>query len=67
MAFEPVPEGWWQSFVAAIPARTAKLALVRADGSPHVAPVWVDLERRRRLTATVHVAASVCGKVVITL
>ena len=26
------------------PARTAKVAVVRADGSPHVAPVWVDLE-----------------------
>jgi PPOX class probable F420-dependent enzyme len=26
------------------PARTAKLAVVRADGSPHVAPVWVDLD-----------------------
>ncbi len=24
--------------------RTAKLAVVRADGSPHVAPVWVDLD-----------------------
>ena len=28
----------------AAPARTAKLAVVRADGSPHVAPVWVDLD-----------------------
>ena len=28
----------------ASPARTAKLAVVRADGSPHVAPVWVDLD-----------------------
>ena len=27
-----------------MPARTAKLAVVRADGSPHVAPVWVDLD-----------------------
>lgn len=27
-----------------VPARTAKLAVVRADGSPHVAPVWVDLD-----------------------
>jgi len=24
-----------------LPARTAKLAVVRRDGSPHVAPVWV--------------------------
>lgn len=28
----------------ASPARTAKLAVVRADGSAHVAPVWVDLD-----------------------
>jgi len=27
-----------------MPAKTAKLAVVRADGSPHVAPVWVDLD-----------------------
>jgi len=30
--------------VLSVPARTAKLAVVRADGSPHVAPVWVDLD-----------------------
>src|SRR5262249_53973997 len=28
----------------ASPARTAKLAVGRADGSPHVAPVWADLD-----------------------
>ncbi len=28
----------------ATPARTAKLAVVRASGAPHVAPVWVDLD-----------------------
>jgi hypothetical protein len=44
MAYKSAPEGWWQSFVSALPARTGKLALVRADGSPHVAPVWVDLD-----------------------
>ena len=38
------PERWWQEFVKALPARTAKLAVVRADGSPHVVPVWVDLD-----------------------
>ncbi len=27
-----------------MPARTAKLAVVRRDGSPHVAPVWVALD-----------------------
>jgi PPOX class probable F420-dependent enzyme len=44
MGYRSAPEGWWQSFVTALPARTGKLALVRADGSPHVAPVWVDLD-----------------------
>ncbi len=34
-------EGWWRDFIDALPARTAKLATVRADGRPHVAPVWV--------------------------
>ena len=45
MGYRNAPDGWWQEFVGALPARTAKLAIVRADGSPHVAPVWVDLER----------------------
>lgn len=38
------PPAWWRSFVTASPARTAKLAVVRIDGSPHVTPVWVDLD-----------------------
>lgn len=32
---------WWKTFVDELPARTAKLAVVRADGSPQVAPVWI--------------------------
>lgn len=44
MAYENAPDGWWQEFVAALPARTAKLAVVRKNGAPHVAPVWVDLD-----------------------
>jgi PPOX class probable F420-dependent enzyme len=44
MGYNDAPNGWWREFVRAIPARTAKLAVVRADGSPHVAPVWVDLD-----------------------
>ncbi len=28
----------------ASPARTGKLAVTRKDGTPHVAPVWVDLD-----------------------
>jgi PPOX class probable F420-dependent enzyme len=44
MGYNDAPNGWWREFVGAVPARTAKLAVVRADGSPHVAPVWVDLD-----------------------
>ena len=44
MGYTDAPDGWWRAFVGASPARTAKLAVVRADGSPHVAPVWVDLD-----------------------
>ncbi len=41
MGYNKAPDGWWQAFVDEKPARTAKLAVVRADGGPHVAPVWV--------------------------
>ena len=44
MGYTTAPEGWWQDFVSALPARTAKLAVTRRDGSPHIAPVWVDLD-----------------------
>jgi hypothetical protein len=33
-----------RTFLASSPAHTAKLATVRADGRPHVAPVWYDVE-----------------------
>jgi PPOX class probable F420-dependent enzyme len=42
MAFPEDP--WWREFIAAMPARTAKLAVVAADGAPRVAPVWVALD-----------------------
>jgi len=32
------------AFLAAVPPRTGKLATVRADGRPHVAPVWYALD-----------------------
>lgn len=35
---------WWREFIAASPPHTAKLATVRADGSPQVAPVWVAID-----------------------
>ena len=44
MGYNDAPDGWWQDFVSATPARTAKLAVVRKNGSPHVAPVWVTLD-----------------------
>ena len=44
MGYTDAPPGWWREFISARPARTAKLAVVRADGSPHVAPVWVELD-----------------------
>jgi PPOX class probable F420-dependent enzyme len=33
----------WRAFLLDKP-RTAKLATVRADGRPHVAPIWIDLD-----------------------
>lgn len=44
MPYTSAPDGWWQEFLGARPAHTAKLAVVKADGSPHVAPVWIDLD-----------------------
>lgn len=44
MGYTDAPPGWWREFVLATPAKTAKLAVVRANGAPHVAPVWVDLD-----------------------
>jgi PPOX class probable F420-dependent enzyme len=44
MGYTPAPPDWWKTFVEASPARTAKVAVTRRDGSPHVAPVWVDLD-----------------------
>ena len=44
VGYNAAPDGWWQDFVRASPARTGKLAVTRLDGSPHVAPVWVDLD-----------------------
>jgi hypothetical protein len=32
------------TFIGAQPARTGKVATVRVDGRPHVAPVWVALD-----------------------
>jgi PPOX class probable F420-dependent enzyme len=34
----------WKSFLKSEPPHTAKLATVRKDGRPHVAPIWFDLD-----------------------
>lgn len=47
-------EGWWREFVAAEPPHTAKLAVVRKDGSPHVSPVWVALDGDDLMFTTYH-------------
>ncbi|MEL7208721.1 MAG: PPOX class F420-dependent oxidoreductase, partial [Actinomycetota bacterium] len=44
MGYTSAPDGWWQDFVGGSPPPTGKLAVVRKDGSPHVAPVWCDLD-----------------------
>jgi PPOX class probable F420-dependent enzyme len=35
---------WRREFLAASPPHTAKVATVRADGRPHVTPVWIALD-----------------------
>jgi PPOX class probable F420-dependent enzyme len=37
-------EDEWKAFLLGKPARTAMLATVREDGSPHVVPIWFDLD-----------------------
>jgi PPOX class probable F420-dependent enzyme len=34
------------AFIGELPARTAKVAVVEADGAPHVTPVWVVVDGR---------------------
>jgi PPOX class probable F420-dependent enzyme len=63
MGYTEAPTGWWQAFVSGLPARTAKLAVVRLDGSPHVAPVWVDLDGENIVLTTS--AESVKGKAIL--
>jgi hypothetical protein len=43
VGYTQAPPGWWQDFVRATP-RPAVLAVTRLDGSPHAAPVWIDLD-----------------------
>ena len=40
MAYRPMSDDEVRAFLTALPARPAILATVRADGRPHVAPIW---------------------------
>jgi len=40
---ERMTDAQWQAFLMASP-RTAKLSTIRADGRPHVAPIWFVLD-----------------------
>ena len=40
MPYRPMADDEVHGFLTALPPRTGKLATVRADGRPHVAPVW---------------------------
>jgi PPOX class probable F420-dependent enzyme len=44
MPYHSMREAEVRTFLTAQPARTAKLATVRADGRPHIAPVWYDVD-----------------------
>ena len=44
MPYHPMSEVEVRAFLTALPARTGKLATVRADGRPHIAPVWYDVD-----------------------
>ena len=41
-----------EKFLRAVPPHTAQLATTRADGRPHVAPVWFDLDDEGALVFT---------------
>jgi PPOX class probable F420-dependent enzyme len=44
MPYHSMTEAEVRSFLTALPARTGKLATVRADGRPHIAPVWYEVD-----------------------
>jgi hypothetical protein len=56
---ERMTDAQWRAFLVASP-RTAKIATLRADGSPHVTPVWFALDGSDLLFTTW--AASVKGR-----
>jgi PPOX class probable F420-dependent enzyme len=44
MPYQQMSDDEVRSFLAALPPHTATLATVRADGSPHIAPIWYDVD-----------------------
>ena len=51
---EAMTEQEMRYFLLAKPAHTGKVATVRADGRPHVTPVWYDVEGDTLLFTTWH-------------
>lgn len=45
MAAHPLSDQELLAFLDSTPPRTGKLATVRADGRPHVAPIWYAVDR----------------------
>jgi len=43
MGYNPMTESEWWAFLVAAP-RPAILSTTRADGRPHAAPIWIDVE-----------------------
>ncbi len=43
MGYQDMTEAEWRAFLRD-PVRTAKVATVRKDGRPHVAPVWYEID-----------------------
>jgi PPOX class probable F420-dependent enzyme len=52
MAYRRMTDDEVWAFLAGDPPHTAKCATVRADGSPHVAPVWVAFDDRTLVFTT---------------
>lgn len=44
MPYRPMNGEEVRAFLIALPPHTGKLATVRADGRPHLAPVWYDVD-----------------------
>lgn len=61
MAYDLMTDDEIDAFLRATPARTAAASTTRADGRPHVAPVWVDFTDDDRIVFNTH-AKSVKGR-----